>query len=146
MNPVRVTRPTYETKADLEVEKVVASQLKAEFGLDCRKLPVSYRIDWAVFKGKKLVGFMELKARKVAKNKYPTLILSLSKLMAGCELASKTNTIFWLGVKWSDTFGVCRITSPFGNIEMGGRIDRNDSADIEPVVHLPIEDFKELVR
>tara|TARA_R110000751_G_scaffold231149_3_gene332553 strand:+ start:1141 stop:1569 length:429 start_codon:yes stop_codon:yes gene_type:complete len=141
-----VTRPIYETAADLEVENGIARHLKAEYGLDCRKLPVSYRIDWAVFKGKKLVGFMELKARKVTKTKYPTLILSLSKLMAGCELASKTSTIFWLGVKWLDTFGVCRITPPFRNVEMGGRTDRNDAADIEPVVHVPVERFKELVR
>ena len=139
-----MTRPTYETEADLEVEQGVASQLEAEFGLECCKLPISYRIDWAVFKGGNLIGFMELKARNVKKNQYPTLILSLSKLMAGCELASKTNTIFWLGVKWTDSLSVCRITSPFQNIEMGGRTDRNDSADIEPVVHLPIEDFKEI--
>ena len=136
-------RPTYETEKDIRSEKDVAVLLKETHKLDCFKMPISYRIDWAVFTWGKLLGFMELKVRNVSRNQYPTLMLSLGKCVTGCNLAQFTNTAFWGAVKWTDSFGICRVGQPFENMGIGGRTDRGDAADIEPVVYLPITDFKD---
>lgn len=137
-------RPIYETAKDIKAEKEVANLLRETHKLICFKMPISYRIDWAIFSfGKKLQGFMELKIRNVSRSQYPTLMLSLGKCVTGCNLAHLTNTAFWVAVKWTDSFGFCRVTQPLENIGIGGRMDRGDDADIEPVVYLPITEFKD---
>ena len=139
-------RPIYETEKDIKSEKDIASLLRETHKLNCFKMPISYRIDWAVlsFMGK-LQGFMELKVRNVSRNQYPTLMLSLGKCVTGCNLAQLTNTAFWVAVKWTDSFGICRVIPPFENVGIGGRMDRGDAADIEPVVYIPITDFKDFL-
>jgi len=136
-------RPTYETEKDIKSERDIAAFLKETHKLTCFKMPISYRVDWAVHSEGKLQGFMELKVRHVSKNQYPTLMLSLGKCIAGCNLAQFTNTSFWVAIKWKDSFGICRLVSPFENVGIGGRTDRGDAADIEPVVYIPIADFKD---
>ena len=137
-------RLIYETAKDIESEKDIANFLRETHKLNCFKMPISYRIDWAVlsFLGK-LQGFMELKVRNVSRNQYPTLMLSLGKCVTGCNLAQLTNTAFWVAVKWTDSFGICRVIQPLENVGIGGRMDRGDDADIEPVVYLPITEFKD---
>jgi len=127
------------------VEKEAADTLRIKHHLFCHKLPISYRIDWIVWKAgsNKLHGFIELKGRNNAHNTYPTLILSLAKYAAGCNLARITNTPFWVGVRWTDMLAFCRADDFVPEVQMGGRTDRGDSADIEPVVHLPAERFKD---
>lgn len=140
-----MTRPRYETDKDLQGEKEVADYLKEAHQLRCYKMPTSYRLDWIVFApGAKLHGFMELKTRKVKMNKYPSLLLSLGKYAAGCNLARMTGSGFWVAARWTDTLGFCRVDDIIIDIDigMGGRTDRGDKDDFEPVVHLPISEFK----
>ena len=139
-------RPVYETAENLKSEKDIALFLKEKHKLNCFKMPISYRIDWAVlsFSGK-LRGFMELKVRSVAKKRYPTLMLSLGKCITGCNLAQSTGTAFWVAVKWTDCFGVYRVVQPFEDVGVGGRTDRGDSADVEPVVYFPVDSFTETI-
>jgi hypothetical protein len=142
-------RPQYETESDRQVETEVAAMLHDQYQLVCHKLPISYRVDWIVYapgsvtNPNRLHGFIELKGRKIPRNQYPTLILSLAKYAAGCDLARITNTPFWVGARWTDGVGFCRADGFVPEVQMGGRTDRGDSADIEPVVHLPIEGFKD---
>ena len=135
-------RPKYESDKDLQAEKMVAKYLKSKHQIDCFKLPISYRLDWIVFKNRKLLGFMELKTRTVKHNEYPSLILSLSKYSYGCQLAHLTGSTFWVAAKWTDGLGFCKCDDIAIGVEMWGRHDRGDKDDFEPVVHLPIELFE----
>ena len=142
-------RPQYETAADRLVEGEVKALLRNQYNLVCHKLPISYRVDWIVYapgtvaNPDRLHGFIELKGRKVPRNRYPTLILSLAKFAAGCDLARVTNTPFWVGARWTDGLGFCRADGYDVEVQMGGRTDRGDSADIGPVIHLPIKEFQD---
>ena len=55
-------RPKYERPRDLTNEQRVAARM-AERGIELRKLPISYRLDFAMFRDGKLRGFAETKAR-----------------------------------------------------------------------------------
>lgn len=137
-----MVRPKYETNEDLLNEREV-SKLLLKHGHKCYKLPVSYRVDWIVFSNDRLMGFIELKTRRNSVGKYPSLILSLAKYSEGCQLARMTGTDFWVAAKWNDYLGFCCCTSIPIEIQMGGRYDRNDRDDFEPVVHLPTELFED---
>jgi hypothetical protein len=133
-------RPYYENQRDLSNEHLVATILK-EKGIDLVKMPVSYRLDFAILRKGKVRGFAEVKTRNNRHNKYPTLMISLGKVMAARQLSEVTGTPSFLLVKFLDGLYWCNFASPF-NLEIGGRTDRQDAADIEPVAHFAISAFR----
>lgn len=133
-------RPYYESPRDLTNENSVSSVLK-EKGLDFVKMPVSYRLDFAIMRNGKVCGFAEVKTRNNRHDKYPTLMISLGKVMAARQLSEATGTRSILFVKFLDGLYWCDFASPF-NLEIGGRKDRQDNADIEPVAHFAISAFR----
>jgi hypothetical protein len=113
----------------------------AQRGIELRKLPISYRLDFAMFRDGKLRGFAEVKTRNNRHDSYPTLIISLGKVMAARQLAEVSETRSVLLVQYLDGLYWCNFATPF-EVTMGGRWDRGDDDDVEPVAHFPIEAFK----
>lgn len=113
----------------------------AQRGIELRKLPISYRLDFAMFRDGKLRGFAEVKTRNNRHDSYPTLIISLGKVMAARQLAEVSETRSVLLVQYLDGLYWCNFATPF-EVAMGGRWDRGDDDDVEPVAHYPIEAFK----
>ena len=107
-----------------------------------RKLPLGYEIECAVEVDGKVVGFCEFKRRHNKRHRYPTLILSLRKykqLISYSYFESPAK----LYVRWDD-FDAVHVVRPQKityDIEWGGRTDRGDWQDREPVVHIPGEHF-----
>ena len=132
-------RPRYERPADLTVERKVAAQMERK-GIQLHKLPISYRLDFAMFKNGKLKGWAEIKARRNNHDRYPTLMISLGKVLAARQLADVSGTRSILLVQYLDGLYWCDFASAF-EIRMGGRYDRGDADDVEPVAHFPIEAF-----
>ena len=132
-------RPRYERPADLTVERKVQAQLERK-GIQLHKLPVSYRLDFAMFKNGKLKGWAEIKARNNSRDHYPTLMISLGKVLAARQLADVSGTRSILLVQYLDGLFWCDFASPF-EVRIGGRYDRGDSDDVEPVAHFQIEAF-----
>tara|TARA_R110002020_G_scaffold363831_1_gene576134 strand:- start:250 stop:666 length:417 start_codon:yes stop_codon:yes gene_type:complete len=134
-------RPTYETSEDLLNERGVIESFCNRFGFGFEKMPKQYHLDYCVLKNNKVVGFCEVKVRTNNHNQYNTLLLSLSKVSAanGLKQASNINSI--LLVKWKDRSGYTYFKNNWP-VMVGGRKDRNDWQDIEPVVHIPIPEFK----
>ena len=134
-------RPTYETIDDLRNERNVIEAFCNPFDYQYAKMPKQYHLDYCVLKQDKVVGFCEVKVRTNNHNQYDTLLLSLSKVSAanGLKNASGINSI--LLVKWKDKFGYTYFKNDWP-VMVGGRKDRNDWQDIEPVVHIPISEFK----
>lgn len=137
-------RPMYETQDDLANENYIKDLLAIAWDAKLHKLPRSYYVDWMITKKGEAKGFAELKCRNNDRCKYPTLMLSMHKWMHGKELASEIGGSFIIIVRWNDgTFyhkqGSCDVT--YG---IGGRTDRGDNQDIEPVVYIPTDYFKRI--
>ena len=137
-------RPLYETQEDLENEKSVASIIKSVWDLTAVKMPRAYHLDYALKDGQDtLRGFAEIKTRTTNKGKYPTYLISLSKIMNARRLTEYTGLSCILIVKWLDNIGWINLDIE-GELGFGGRKDRNDWQDQEPVIFLPIDKFKRL--
>jgi hypothetical protein len=133
-------RPLYESQEDLANEKATIDRLAAHWRCVAVKLPIRYELDYGLCRNGDLMAWAEVKCRKVPREKYPTYMVSLGKVLAGLELAERTNLPFLLIVQWTDALGWIQPSARA--VQMGGRRDRADCADVEPVVHIPIKDFK----
>lgn len=139
-----MSRPTYESAGDRRNQRHVLSKLERAFQL---------RIDtpWGEFSiydgmfdlGDGQQGIVEVKVRKNERRKYPTYMLSKKKYDALIELTETGFIGAMLAVQWTDQLGVVAIPTAH-SAGHGGRYDRNDPADQEPVVLIPVKDFKRI--
>jgi len=141
-------RPQYETESDIERENKVKEFLSSHWRCMFEKLPISYRIDYvAVVGGDKIMSWVEIKCRKIASDDFPTLFLSAGKWLAGLSLRDYTGLPFVLVYALQDKLCYLKVVKDFNEVEFkwGGRtIKTRDSADIEPMVHIPVNCFKEI--
>ena len=137
-------RPKYESQNDLANERDAALFFAQKYGCDIAKLPVQYRLDFSVVdQSGDVVAFVEVKRRFNAMRKYCTCILSLSKLMAAIDIKNATKKNCYFLVHWDDAIGFVELDDRY-KIKIGGRMDRGDWQDVEPVIHIPVDDFKVL--
>jgi len=136
-------RPRYETEKDLSNESSVADFVSKRWNVNFSKLPISYKLDYAMYRNKSLMGFCEIKVRKCKKDDFDTYILSLDKVIQSKLLATTTKTKSVLIVSWIDKMGWIDLRDKFVCRE-GGRNDRNDWQDVEPVCHFKIDRFREI--
>lgn len=135
-------RPLYESRQDLENELGVMNKIAGIANMTFRKMPIRYSVDYALMKGDGVHAWVEVKCRKNESNKYPTLMISAAKLMDGVNLSYHTGKPFFLVVKWQDGIGRVKLDSLVKyKLSFGGRYDRGDAQDIEPVYEIPTADF-----
>ena len=143
-------RPMYENDNDLRSEKNLISYVSDCWNVASYKLPMSYKIDYAMYRidtgtsasaSESLVGFAEVKCRTHTFGTFPTYIISLAKVMEARKLARETNTKSILIVSWTDRTGYLDFFSHH-QIRHGGRSDRNDWQDQEPMCHFDLKHFK----
>ena len=138
------SRPKYETSYDLSNEGSIIKIVSNKWNVNFCKLPMSYRLDYALYKSDNLRGFCEVKRRKYRKSDFQTYIISLDKVIKARELASITNTKSVLIVSWVDVIGWIDFNNDFV-CRQGGRVDRSDWQDVEPMCHFNIQEFKPIV-
>ena len=137
-------RQQYETEKDRQNEKAVAVAIESAWKLRTVKMPKSYHLDYALTnEDNSLRGFVEIKCRKNNRYDYQTYMISLSKVLIAKRLTESTNLCSFLVVKWLDDIAWVYFNDPH-TLGFGGRTDRNDSADQEPVAFYRISDFKQL--
>ena len=134
-------RPMYENDNDLRSEKNLISYVSDCWNVASYKLPMSYKIDYVIYRNESLVGFAEVKVRTHTFGTFPTYIISLAKVMEARRLARETNTKSILIVSWTDRTGYLDFFSHH-QIRHGGRSDRNDWQDQEPMCHFDLKHFK----
>ncbi len=141
-----MSRPTYETQQDSDRERLVVEAMASAWSLNPIKLPKFYKQDWALSKMDRTVkAVVEVKCRSHPKHTYDTLILSLDKWQALAMLSERTSIKGLLGVRYTDgIFWVVAQHQPDWRITIGGRTDRNDPDDVEPVIHIPSSSLKPL--
>lgn len=142
-----MSRQQYEDEWTLAAERTQATDVADAIGDHVRlhKLPVSYRVDYAICSAADgcVWGVLELKRREHELDRYPTLILAAGKYMEARRWSMLGIPAF-LAVRCRDGDYIHRLRRDPYHVAIGGRKDRNDPADIEPVVHIPIEDFEPL--
>lgn len=125
-------------KDELEVAMAVEKNCK----INCTQDNFLDSLDFTLRKDGEVIGFAETKARSNTLHRYPTVFLSVRKWSAFVE----TGLPGYFIVKFTDGIRVARvdtITNP--KIIMAGRRDRvNAPNDIEPIIEVPVSQFKEL--
>ena len=140
-----VARPLYESARDRVNESDVAGAIARAWGLAARKLPMQYRIDFALLDGDSIEAFLEVKDRsRYRSDAFPTLILSAAKYEAALSLSRSFGLPVFLAARWADRTGV-RLIQPERTLRLvlAGRRDRGDWQDMEPCVALDVAGFVE---
>jgi hypothetical protein len=146
---MRNFRKFYETATDRDREANIIGRFMVLSGLSkqdilIRATPPGTAWDYSLFSGNEIVGLVEIKTRFVSSTTYPTLILSARKVDALLSFTSPngTNSLpvillvqYTDGLFWTPLNRILLDSCP---IQTGGRTDRGDSKDIEPVYHIPV--------
>lgn len=137
-------RPTYETQADQQHEQAVVDLLCRKWDCSAHKTPKFYSVDWSLGKGRVVKAMAEIKFRNAS---YPTYILSLHKWVDMCTSSIMSGLPYLLVVCWpEDGKRVVRyLRAEHGvhdRVIHGGRTDRGDSQDVEPLVEISVSKFK----
>lgn len=134
-------RPTYETKSDRARERRVAERLARLASKRAQQMPLRYQVDWALLdRFDRVCMWLEIKCRTNPMMQYPTYMLSLGKYHSMVQLQNNSNLPVRLVVQWSDHVGVLQVPAPH-EIKIGGRKDRSDWQDQEPVALFDVSLF-----
>lgn len=134
-------RPRYEAPEDRENELAAIGHLCREWNCGAQKLPVSYCVDFALVRNGRIFAWAEVKCRTNPSNHYPTYMIALNKIIAARRLVEGSVGFFILVVQFTDGLFHWR---DYGNrlaIQFGGREDRGDWQDKEPVAMIPMSEF-----
>jgi len=134
-----VSRPLYETSEDLGRERDVVANIEKRWSCQAQKLPMRYKLDYALMRNGKVSAWAEIKCRG---QRYATYLISLDKVSAGLRLSEISSLPFLIVVRYDDGTYYCTVTKDLVyDIEWGGRKDRNDPEDQEPVLMIPMKFF-----
>ena len=108
------------------------------------KLPLDYRLDFAIIKKNKIVAWIELKNRNLNSYDFSDSMINLNKWMKAKELRDSTNIPTILAVRYKDKDLWCTLTDDTEiEIRWGARTKTTrDWQDIGPAVHINITEFK----
>ena len=138
-------RPIYERGKDRDNERRVAEWLAARQpgGKRAVQMPKRYPVDYALIDGPGVfTDWLEIKCRTNTRDAYPTYMVSLEKIRAMFDLARFTALPARLVVRWEDALGYLTLPTSDYEIKMGGRRDRDDWQDIEPMAHFHVGSFQ----
>ena len=139
-------RPLYETAADLSREGKVIAEASGVWRCDYLKLPISYRLDFAMIRANKIVGLTEVRCRNVQLNTYPTIHVSVMKRSAAQLLTSQVKVPSLFLIKYNDCLRYIDFEEEPDYITIGGRTgaNRRDADDVELVANYNVKRLKPL--
>jgi hypothetical protein len=146
-----VSRPLYETKKDILAEARVAKRVAIKWNCKPIKLRPLYVIDYAMLRDGKCHAFVEIKCRSYSMKQMDDMngfMLSLDKWRAGIDLSRASGAEFIIVVDTPDATWWHQVNperpADHDGLSFGGRTDRDDPQDVEPVVLLRYGRFKKL--
>jgi len=145
-------RPVYESEEDRKNEEEIIRTILSvnRDGLSYRKMPMSYKMDYAITEGEgnfpKVVAFVEVKDKRAFKPHYKSIICSTAKWQSMVMTYFATGIPCWYAVRVGGGIGML-LAEPGHRFEAryGGRKDRNDPDDQHPCLLLPVEEFSQPV-
>lgn len=144
-------RPLYETSQDRILQKRFLEEIGEKMGWDISDAPRSYHVEGFAHKNGKPVAVIEVKHRSHKYGDFKTIVLAMLKVRIGMAFSNLLGVPFIFFVKWKnekeekwggfnfDRFNVRDLRIEF---EGGRTIQTRDSADVEPVYHLPLYGFE----
>lgn len=143
-----MTRPIYENEDTLKAEANFAITIVKKMKvIKLHKMPISYGFDYMMTdRGEgRCKGFLEMKCRKMSATDFPDVYLALGKWMKGLEYLDLGFTVIF-AVRFLDKdmyYTFKKEDSKIFKIDMSGRTTQTrDKADIEPIIHIPMDRFK----
>jgi len=147
-------RPHYHNERDLAAEAEIAQEIEDACGIQLQTTMLSewaYRIDYCLSCGwrKPVLGYAEVKNRpNLVYGRYSGYQIAAHKVaFAGLLRASGVDLKSWAFIRPQDRVIYC---AEFGHKPLrqilGGRKDRGDVYDIEPMAIIPWEDFQPLAK
>ena len=138
-------RLIYERPEDLVAERTALDKACEVWKCTAEKLPMKYELDYLLLREGSGVAWLEITSRPNPRAAYPTYMISLGKVMAARRLSEASQFPSFLLVQWSDYCGYVRLDSLLDfRTGVGGRTDRGDEQDIEPVALIPLGEFARL--
>jgi hypothetical protein len=140
-----MVRPRYESKESLSKEHDTIREIERAWKCKAQKMPVKYTFDYGLYYNGELKAVAELRYRNVSSTTYPTIICALYKLHAARDFAlDGLKPYFIVTFKDGTFYHEFKCWDTFYKIDQGGRTDRGDWQDMEPVIRIPIEKFKKI--
>lgn len=137
--------PIYETADNLTREQDVADHVSRAWKRDLVKTAKLASFDFFAVRDNQIKALVEIKVRTNAHDKYPTYMISAEKIYECLMRTIVYKVPFYLVVGFTDCVMFYAPKTEDYTLEIGGRTDRNDSADIEAVCHVPMDMFKVVI-
>ena len=140
-----IWRPHNETEEDLKKEALVMDELVDLFRADSwlKLSPMLYYSDAALFRGDEPFAYVEVKVRK---RLYPTMILGVGKATHLWTVAVTNGIPAYFVVHVEQGLYCHKLLRPHRRnykFKPGGN-SRGQRGDIEPVIHIPIKQFRRI--
>ena len=136
-------RPTYERDFDRNNEVYIKDCLEASGNFTYSKAESFSPMDGTLSRAGKPIAMVEIKTRTNASDKYPTYMISATKVKKILLMCKENKTIPMLVVRFTDGVFATELKDGYA-ISKGGRKDRNDSCDIESCVYIPMKEFRKI--
>jgi hypothetical protein len=101
-------------------------------------MPISYHFDYLLMADDGPWALVEIKIRR---QRYETLILGVQKAVMMRFYAAQMGIRPLLVVQWDATYFTQLRPVMDYRVDWGGRWDRGDDQDMEPVIHIPSNEF-----
>lgn len=146
-------RQWYETEQDLDNERDVIEQVAKRWGVVAKKLPRAYPFDYALCDYIEGVNYnerypiralVEIKNRNYPSNRFKTAVVGLDKVLEAFRIIQSSECMVLLVYAFTDEICYYEFGKEKLHTTMGGRQDRGDWQDHNPVAHIPIDKFKPL--
>lgn len=138
-----MTRPVYETNADLSREQEVSDWLANYWRCEVVKLKPLYQFDRALIQDGEIQAFAEIKCRTNPSTQYKSYLISGDKMLKALAWRKLSGVPCQLVVAWTDAIGIFQVEDDREyTVKIGGRKDRADQQDLEPCFFIPLSWFK----
>lgn len=140
-----MSRPVYETAETEHSEEAAARLIGDRLRCEVVRNKKFYPADYSFLRDRRVVALGEIKVRRNLRAAYPTFFISAEKLAKCRQLASDVRLPFALFVWWLDgIFYLDASSAEHEHVTVGGRRDRGDPSDVEPLVHFSITAFRSI--
>ena len=128
-------------------EKNFKLSIEQKWNCKLEKLPIVYSFDYAIIKNGEIKGFVELKKREFKTTHFNDSMINLNKWIKGKELRDSTGLPTILICRYIDKDIYCILEETTKRkLKWGARTTKTrDWQDIQPAVHIYINQFKDLV-
>lgn len=134
----------YDTTEANAKERALVERVVPKWGVIAEKNPEFHKLDYSLTRRKRgsIIGFIEAKCRDCHHETYDTFFISLAKYMAACEMTKFTGVPVFILVEWLDQTKYVKVPCKTTDIRMNGREDRGNPDDYEPMIYIPITEFR----